>query len=188
MLLQLVINILLLSLFGASSPDTEPVVRARSFTSTIPGEPCTKSVQVCVPHWRSLLEKRGSIQVELRDLHGTDNFHVVINNVVSGGPGDRAGLLIGDHVVAINDIELGAKNHSTVPKILADFKIGEEVTYRILRDGREHSLSALAVKPTPETTNKWIFFCIAETFGFNAARSFAEKHGVQFARGKPKKP
>jgi hypothetical protein len=184
----LITGVLLLLLLGAAPQTEDSIIESKSVTSNLPGEPCTESVEVCVPYWRGILEKRGSIQIVLnvdQAEEGAREELVTIISVTPGGAGDRAGYRVGDRVLAINGVELGPHPEPALDRLLAKQKIGETVVHRVKRDGQELELSAVAVEPSPSATNQWLFFCVAETFGFNAGNKFIKDHDVRFSPVRP---
>lgn len=177
---------ILFLLASSLSAQGSSILTSKSVTSNLPGEPCTESVEACVPYWREILEKRGSIQAHLHISHpdeqnGAAGASVTVSRVTPGGPGDRSGLRSGDRVLAINGVEMGSDPSAVLDGVLAEFRVGEEVVYRIRREGKEQELKVTTTAPLPSVTDVWLFFCIAETFGIDAASRFAAEHGVTFS-------
>jgi serine protease Do len=81
-----------------------------------------------------------------------------VESVTSGGSGDRAGIQVGDYVVAF----AGETVHSTeeILRIRRDLRVGDEVVIRVWRDSgyldltmtmRSESGSSTAADTTPST-------------------------------------
>jgi S1-C subfamily serine protease len=59
---------------------------------------------------------------------------VLVNMVIEGSPASFAGIQRGDIITAIAGVPIGAKDD--VPKIVGNFKAGDNVNVRILRNGK----------------------------------------------------
>jgi serine protease Do len=73
---------------------------------------------------------------------------VIVKQTYEGGPADKAGLKVGDVLVAIDGKEVD--DIQGVRFRIATLGVGEEVTLTVLRNGKEDSLSLL-LAPPPET-------------------------------------
>lgn len=62
------------------------------------------------------------------------NHGVVVNNVEPGSPADRAGLKMGDVILAINGQPIGSGND--LVQIVSDSKVGSRVKVDLLREGK----------------------------------------------------
>ncbi len=92
-------------LAGVVPPEHEPIVESREMISRMPGEACVESVDVCVPYWREILSKRGStgVWMEIEHPQGEEPF-VFVSSLSPGSSGERAGLRMGDRVLAVNGV------------------------------------------------------------------------------------
>jgi Do/DeqQ family serine protease len=72
---------------------------------------------------------------------------VLVNNIHSGGPGDEAGLSVGDVILEIDGREVS--DPEGMKFRIATRRVGETANLRMLRAGREHSLT-VALKVPPE--------------------------------------
>jgi serine protease Do len=73
---------------------------------------------------------------------------VIVKQTYEGGPADRAGLKVGDVLVAIDGKEVD--DIQGVRFRIATLGVGEEVTLTVLRNGKQEFLSLL-LAPPPET-------------------------------------
>lgn len=68
-------------------------------------------------------------------------------SIISGGPADRAGLQPGDILIKMNDQAIDQSN--SLSSLINKHKVGEEVTFTIIRDGKEQSIKVtLGAAPT----------------------------------------
>ncbi len=97
--------------------------------------------------------QRGSLGAQAQDLtpelakaFGIDAHRgAVVTQVTSDSPADKAGLKTGDVIIAINDRPV--QGSSDVRNRVGMLRIGEKVAMTVLRDGKQHQLSAV-VKET----------------------------------------
>jgi Do/DeqQ family serine protease len=82
-----------------------------------------------------------------KQLGITNNRGVVVTQVQPGSAADRAGLIKGDVITALNDVELSDPN--VFRNQIASRVPGSEVTLTILRDGREQRITAVLGEFTP---------------------------------------
>lgn len=71
----------------------------------------------------------------LKDVSGA-----LVTDVISGSPADIAGIKRGDVIVSFNGKEV--KKMLDLPRIVAETPVGKSVEIKIIRDGKEHVLSA----------------------------------------------
>lgn len=80
-------------------------------------------------------------------LHLGGSFGLVIVNVEPGGPADRAGVLLGDILVALDGASVA--DPSDVLAALAPERVGQAITARVLRGGQPTDLSiTVGQRPT----------------------------------------
>ena len=82
-----------------------------------------------------------------KQLGITENKGVVVTEVQPGSAADRAGLIKGDVITALNDVELSDPN--VFRNQIASRVPGSEVTLTILRGGRELRVTAILGEFTP---------------------------------------
>jgi S1-C subfamily serine protease len=75
--------------------------------------------------------------------------HKVIEDVVAGGPADKAGLKKGDVIVKINGME---RSDELAVKLIKNGKPGDTVTLTIQRDGKEKEIKVSLAEP-PKMNN-----------------------------------
>ncbi|MBR1939273.1 PDZ domain-containing protein, partial [Candidatus Saccharibacteria bacterium] len=69
------------------------------------------------------------------------------SSVVAGGPAAQAGVLDGDIITKINDVELGPAG--SVATLVGEYKPGDTLKFTILRNGQEINLNiTIAAYPT----------------------------------------
>ena len=61
---------------------------------------------------------------------------VVVTQVIKNSPAAKAGILIEDIIIAVNDFRIN--NETTLIGILQEFRTGDEVKIKVLRDGKEN--------------------------------------------------
>jgi Do/DeqQ family serine protease len=82
-----------------------------------------------------------------KQLGITDNRGVVVTQVQPGSAADRAGVIKGDVIIALNDVELSDPN--VFRNQIASRVPGSEVTLTILRGRREQRITAVLGEFTP---------------------------------------
>jgi S1-C subfamily serine protease len=83
----------------------------------------------------------GSIGAEFSIENGT----LVVDNIVEGGPADKAGVKAGDVIVRINDLAvrekgLTAREVEAAGNEILKHKPGDRIKLTVKRDGKEHKL------------------------------------------------
>ncbi len=144
-------------------------------TPLLPGPPCTRSVEACVPVWRAFFTGRGSVHLFLHIGHEEDEEGVrraTVERVVPSGPGDRAGIRPGDRVLAIDGEALGANPDSLLDRRAVSVDIGQRVVYTVERGGAVLQMAMVTEKPSSAFVEHMVFQCVAETFGAAAAEAF----------------
>jgi len=71
-------------------------------------------------------------------IDGTEG--VLVADVVKGGPADKAGIERGDVIVEFNGKPL--KDWHSLPRLVAEVPVGQEVKLKVLREGRARALTA----------------------------------------------
>jgi len=64
-----------------------------------------------------------------------------VSAVVQGSPAEKAGLKRGDIILQINDEEVTGTN--TLSKIINNLEVGDKITLKIDRDGKEITVTAV---------------------------------------------
>lgn len=73
-----------------------------------------------------------------RALQLDDKVGVIVNTVIEGSPAEAAGLQAGDVILAIGDRDI--KGTSGLSKVVRSHDPGEEVSLRILREGKRKTI------------------------------------------------
>ena len=97
--------------------------------------------------------QRGTLGAQAQDLtpelataFGLDRHRgAVVTQVTSDSPADKAGLKTGDVIVAINERQV--RDASDVRTRIGLLRIGEKVSMKVLRDGKERTLHAVVKEP-----------------------------------------
>jgi len=84
-------------------------------------------------------------------LHMKEARGVIVNEVVPGGPAEKAGIRRGDVIAAINGDPVVDGN--TLRNKIAATQPGASVDLTVLRDGREQTVRAILGEYQPKETN-----------------------------------
>ncbi|MHB8383555.1 MAG: S1C family serine protease [Candidatus Binataceae bacterium] len=77
-------------------------------------------------------------------LSYTMREHIVIANVMPGGPGEKAGLQQGDLVLAVNGNEVSERR--AMYQALANRRPGEKINLKVMRENRIHQIDIAAIR------------------------------------------
>ena len=69
----------------------------------------------------------------------------LVNDVLQGGPAEKAGIRQGDVIVAFNGTEV--KDSAHLQRLVAEAGVGKGVRVKVFRDGREQELSMTVTSP-----------------------------------------
>ncbi len=97
--------------------------------------------------------QRGTLGAQAQDLSpelakafGIESRRgAVVTQVTSGSPADNAGLKTGDVIIEVNQRQI--QDAADVRNRVGLLRIGEEVTMKVLRDGKPRTLSAVVKEP-----------------------------------------
>ena len=79
---------------------------------------------------------------------------VLVTRVVPGSPAEKAGIVAGDRITALDGIEL--TREQTIDILIQQYKPGDTLTATIIRSGKQLELS-ITVEANPSLTNKvWL--------------------------------
>ena len=101
------------------------------------GHNCTAGTQECLDKMAAKLASKGWVGIE---LDKTDEGELVITKVVKHSPAQEAGLQKGVILLAMNGLSLtdeSEENQKKLEKSWKSFKPGNEVAYKIDRDGKK---------------------------------------------------
>ncbi|HZN55297.1 MAG TPA: PDZ domain-containing protein [Candidatus Polarisedimenticolaceae bacterium] len=116
---------------------------------------CSYPIQQCLDHMSSTLKSSGWVGIEFDDA-GVPGAGYKIQRVVPGSPAEKAGLLVGDILYALNGVPLAKENEAALAKARKEWKPGQSVTYTIRREGIDREIT-LTLAPMPaDVMAKWI--------------------------------
>jgi len=107
------------------------------------GEKCSQNAQACINHW-SKSKTMGYLGLK---YDKAEDGTVSVKEVVANGPAAAAGIQVGDVLVAMNGAKMSDK--AAVKKAKGDWKVGQSVSYTIMRAGEEKQV-AVTLGTTPE--------------------------------------
>lgn len=93
---------------------------------------CPYTTQDCLNHMAARMKASGWIGIEYDDEKPGE---MAITKVVPGSPAEKAGLLPGDVLSALNGVEIKEENNDALMKARKEWKPGQKVTYTIKRGG-----------------------------------------------------
>jgi Periplasmic protease len=92
---------------------------------------CTASADECETQIREMLAGRKYIGMKFARASGG----ILVTNVASGSPGERAGMRAGDRIVTINDRDCTTAKVTIVKEILNATREGYKVSFTVDRSG-----------------------------------------------------
>jgi predicted metalloprotease with PDZ domain len=98
---------------------------------------CSHEAQVCLNYMAQHLQGRGWAGVDLDEGHDA----MTVTQVFPGTPADRAGVKVGDQLVAINGVKIAEENEEKMQALMADMKPGKTFDYTLARKGKERQVS-----------------------------------------------
>ena len=112
------------------------------------------SLFLCAPSVRAEEEGkagRASLGVIVKPTpQNAEHPGVIIREAPANSPAARAGMKTGDVIVKVGDRDV--KDFDTLVNILAQHKPGDKLTFHVMRDGQEKTLTATLGKRTERTT------------------------------------
>jgi len=135
---------------------------------------------------------RGLLGVSIQDLTPElarsfglkETQGALVAKVVSGGPADKAGIAIGDVITSFNGHAVTTSKD--LSRIVAATPVGETVTVRLIREGKELNLSAKIGEMEEEATEKTAKAATHNTIGLsvqNLTPQIASELGIQETAG-----
>ena len=115
----------------------------------------------------------------------------LISDVVPGGPAEKAGVKRGEVILDLNGKTV--KDYHELPRMVASMPVGDKVTLKVLRDGKEMMIPATvaelkddaAVKPSEEVENRMGVSVQAVTPDIAAELGMKKAEGVVVANVEP---
>lgn len=154
-----------------------------------PGPSCAESVEVCVPRWRDYLAKLGSFMARTHITPLEDGppggTTVWIEEIVPGGPADRAGLRDGDRLLAINGKDLSMWAQDVIYPLALRLQVGEKAVFTAERAGQRFDVTLRAEKILDSAVDNWLGYLVRQTFGIEAARRYRASRQLPGQRQPP---
>jgi C-terminal processing protease CtpA/Prc len=114
---------------------------------------CTGTTQDCLDYMAANLKERGWVGVEMDAAeHG---YHAVAR-VVEDSPAERAGMQVGDVLIAINGIDLAEADKATWHGLQAEMKPGKTIRYTVERKGREINVAVELGRVPDAVLAQWV--------------------------------
>jgi C-terminal processing protease CtpA/Prc len=85
-----------------------------------------------------------SVSVETDGFFSTTLKQVKITDVVKGAPAEQAGLLTGDEVEAVNDVQVAGTSGSKIMDMVHAVQPGDHLRLKVRRQGEEHLFDIIA--------------------------------------------
>ena len=104
-------------------------------TAAFAGEKCTETTQACLNHMAAKASK-GWLGVDTDK--STDPAGMKVTKVYADGPAAKAGLQVGDVLVALNGVSLAST--AEITKIKDGLVPGSTATYSVLRTGEKQDV------------------------------------------------
>lgn len=104
------------------------------------GGKCPYTTQECLDLMATKMKDSGWVGVEL-ERKEDDYGPMTVMKIVEGSPAEKAGIQIGDVLVAINAIPLEEGNQKKLSEARAASKPGQSVTWTIRRDQEKRDVS-----------------------------------------------
>ena len=102
---------------------------------------CDHETEQCLNHMAEKLQGRGWSGVEM-DYH---DGAAAVKAVHAGTPADKAGVKVGDVLLAINGVEVNEENHEKLAAFEDQMKPGKSFDYTIGRNGKEKQIKLTLV-------------------------------------------
>lgn len=91
---------------------------------------CSYSTQECLNYMAARLKDSGWIGIEYDPEKGNE-----ISRVIPGSPAEKAGLVPGDRLVALNGVDINPENKDALAKARKEWTPGQTVHYTVKHDG-----------------------------------------------------
>ena len=116
------------------------------------GESCDHEAQVCLNYLAQHLDGRGWAGVDLDE----SGEAITVTAVFDGTPAEKAGVKIGDQLIAVNGIRISEENQEKMHALMGEMKPGKTFDYTIARNGKERDVSITLVDMPDEAKYKII--------------------------------
>lgn len=113
---------------------------------------CSAAISECVHGMASKLEGRGWIGIEWEQEDGRP----LLTQVVSDSPGEKAGLLKGDVIVAFNGVATDSGEDAVYAEVKRSLVAGNTIRLEISRDGAKKTVPVTLVPLPRQVMAQWI--------------------------------
>jgi C-terminal processing protease CtpA/Prc len=110
------------------------------------GKCSSANTQECLDAMAKMYQHRGWIGVEINDDAGS----MQITRVLPDSPAQKAGLVAGDVLYAVNGVQYAESNQDTLSAIRAKMTPGSTFTFTILKGGKDKQDVPITLAPMPE--------------------------------------
>lgn len=110
--------------------------------AALAGGKCPYTTQECLDYMATKMKDSGWVGVELERTED-DYGPMTVMKIVEGSPAEKAGIQLGDVLVAINTIPLEEGNQKKLSDARAASKPGQSVTWTIRRDQEKRDVSIM---------------------------------------------
>ena len=111
--------------------------------SKYPAKKCPYTTQECLNYMAARLKASGWIGIEYDPDNGNE-----ISRVVAGSPAEKAGLVPGDRLAALNGIEIKKENDEALAKARKDWAPGQTVHDTVTHGGQSRQVD-IVLAPWP---------------------------------------
>ena len=112
-------------------------------TPKTPEKKCQYTTQECLNYMAARLKASGWIGIEYDPEKGNE-----ISRVLAGSPAEKAGLIPGDRLVALNGVEIKKENQPALEKARKEWAPGQKVRYTVTHDGLSRQVD-IVLAPWP---------------------------------------
>ena len=112
------------------------------------GESCSHETQACLDYMVKNMQNKGWAGLDLEPNEGFTGF--VVKEVHDGTPAARAGIRVGDMLIALNGVSVGEENKLKLQELHAQALPGKTFTFTMARGHKDRDLK-LTLEPIPET-------------------------------------
>lgn len=118
------------------------------------GHGCELSTQECLNKQFAYISTTAwdGINVEGLDDHGP----VKVHDLAPGGPGDAAGLEVGDVLVSLAGRRLQGMTGQQLAELMKTVAIGDSVPFVVARDGKQTTITVTMAKIPNEVAATWV--------------------------------
>ena len=111
---------------------------------------CKASTQDCLNYMKTNMSEKGWVGIE----YDPDTNTVI--RVIENSPAEDAGFKKGDHMVAMNGVELSEENEGTLKKISSAMTPGNTITYTVERAGMRKKVDVTLGSLPDKVLAQWV--------------------------------